>query len=91
MWASSAKRSAKLPLLAMAASAAPPRIVKSPPLNATLRPFTNTVPATELAGFSLATWSPSHVAVPAMAPISWNVPGSSSSATRSRTVNRPRE
>ena len=66
-------------------------MVKSPPENATLRPSMRTVPVTELAGFKPTTSSSSQSAVPAIAPISWNVPGSSRSATRSRTVSRPRE
>src|SRR5262245_30622668 len=74
----------------MAASAAPPRTVKSSPWTATRRPSIRPWPTTTLAGRK-ASSSPegSYVPTPAIAPVSWKDFRSSSRSIRSRTVSRP--
>ena len=73
------------------ASAEPPRRVKSSPAITTGRPSTMPRPNTQLAGVkpTMSRLSASYVALPAMAPISWKLSGSSMRSMRSRTVSRP--
>src|SRR5919109_735344 len=74
----------------MAASAAPPRTVKSSPCTTARRPSIRPEPITTLAGRKSSTWPSSpYVARPARAPVSWKLPGSKRRSIRSRTVSRP--
>src|SRR5271168_2149495 len=72
------------------ASAEPPRTVKSSPTTTTVRPSTLPRPNTQLAGVNCVS-SPcsSYSPMPAMAPTSWKLLGSTSLSMRSRTVSRP--
>ena len=72
------------------ASAEPPRTVKSSPPITTGRPSTRARPKTKFEGTrSARSLLPSYSARPAILPISWKLPGSAISATRSRMFSRP--
>ena len=87
---SAAIRSAMIGFSLMVASALPPRTVKSSPTTTTGRPSTRPRPMTQLEGVNSASLpSGPYFALPAIAPTSWKVPGSSRAPTRSRTVSRP--
>src|SRR5215207_11464234 len=74
----------------MAASAAPPRTVKSSPCRTARRPSIRPWPITTFAGRkSVSSPSASYVPWPASMPVSWKVSGSKRRSTRSRTVRRP--
>ena len=87
---SCAMRSARSCFSLMFASAEPPRTVKSSPATITGRPSIRPRPKTKLAGVrSVSSPSAPYSATPAIAPISWKLPASSSRSIRSRTVRRP--
>ena len=87
---SAAMSSAISGLLAIDASAEPPRTVKSSPTTTTARSSMRPRPNTQLAGVTCVT-APcaSYSPMPDSAPTSWKLPASSSRWMRSRTVSRP--
>ena len=87
---SCAIRSAKTIFCQIAASAAPPRTVKSSPWSTARRPSIRPCPTIMFAGRkSVSSPCSSYVPLPAIAPVSWKLPASNSRSTRSRTVSRP--
>src|ERR1700738_3619258 len=77
-------------LVEIAASAEPPRTVKSSPTTTTVRPSILPRPNTQFAGVRfLSSPCSSYSALPEIAPISWKLRESTSPSMRSRTVSRP--
>ena len=85
-------RSAQTIFCQIAASAAPPRIVKSSPCTTARRPSMRPWPTTMFAGRKSVELAVARrrCPKPASSPVSWNVPSSKSRSIRSRTVRRPR-
>ncbi len=87
---SCAMRSAWTIFCQIAASAAPPRTVKSSPWTTARRPSIRPWPTTMLAGRKSSSCpSSAYVPLPAIEPVSWKLPESNSRSIRSRTVSRP--